>query len=79
MDKTKLFICSETKHDKGGQQHVYLICTLKLKDLTTKLSDSPALTKETSFKGYPSMGCGFYQSKIDFAGGQVQETEDELA
>lgn len=75
MDETKLYICLEAKHNNGGQHHVYLICSLRLNDLTTQLSYSPALTKEASFEGYPSMGCGFYESKIVFAGGQVEETD----
>ncbi|KAL8106519.1 hypothetical protein AgCh_023326 [Apium graveolens] len=81
-DNTKLYICLEAKKHNNGEelhQHVYLIYSLKLNDLTRKLSDSPGLTKETSLEAYPSMGCGFYQSKIVFAGGQVQETVDELA
>lgn len=82
MDETKLYVCLEAKQAQGeGQQqkHVYLICSLTFNDLASTLTDPPTLTTEAFFEGYPSMGCGFYDSKIVFAGGQLpQEEETDL-
>ncbi|KAK1397508.1 hypothetical protein POM88_007371 [Heracleum sosnowskyi] len=72
-DAAKMYICLEASDEKKFKNH-YMICSIRLSDLTGQLSDNavPHFHLERKFQGYPSMGCGLFGSKIVFTGGKTK-------